>query len=141
MLQQHLFHPQVGKRNIDVRLNTKATQETLSAEKPDHVILALGAEPLVIPIPGGSTSQVAAVPLEWVVDAVEVFSGTSSSNSKRLAPSLDAGYVTLSDTYLGHTLFRHTDEELSVAAGYEVLKDTNNSSVDFYERETQSLHD
>ena len=98
-------------------------------------------EGAVIPIPGGSTSQVAAVPSGWVVDAVEVFSGTSSSNSKRLAPSLDAGYVTLSDTYLGHTLFRRTDEELSASAGYEVLKDTNNSSVDFYERESQSLHD
>jgi len=98
-------------------------------------------EGAVIPIPGGSASQVAAVPLEWVVDAVEVFSGTSSANAKRLAPSLDAGYVTLSDTYLGHTLFRNTDVELSATAGYEVLKDTNNSSVDFYERESQSLHE
>lgn len=98
-------------------------------------------EGAVIPIPGGSTTQVAAVPLDWVVDAVEVFSGTSSANAKRLAPSLDAGYVTLSDTYLGHTLFRRTDDELSAAMGYEVLKDTNNSSVDFYERETQSLHE
>ena len=43
---------QVQKRDIDVRLNTKATPEVLAAEKPDHVILALGAEPLVIPIPG-----------------------------------------------------------------------------------------
>jgi hypothetical protein len=98
------------------------------------------SEGAVIPIPGGSTSQVAAVPLDWVVDAVEVFSGTSSSNAKRLAPSLDAGYVTLSDTYLGHTLFRRTDEAQSAAAGYEILKDTNNSTVDFYEREVQSLH-
>ena len=95
----------------------------------------------VIPIPGGSTSQVAAVPLDWVVDAVEVFTGTSSSNAKRLAPSLDAGFVTLSDTYLGHTLFRRTDEALSASSGYEVLKDTNNSTEDFYERETQSLHE
>lgn len=98
-------------------------------------------EGAVIPIPGSSNAQVAAVPADWVVDAVEVFSGTSSANAKRLAPSLDAGYVTLSDIYLGHTLFRRTDEELSASAGYEVLKDTNNSSADFYERETQSLHD
>ena len=98
-------------------------------------------EGAVIPIPGGSVSQVAAVPMDWIVDAVEVFSGTSSANAKRLAPSLDAGYITLSDTYLGHTLFRHVDDELSASAGYEVLKDTNNSSVDFYERETQSLHE
>ena len=43
---------QVQKRDIDVRLNTKATPEVLATERPDHVILALGAEPLVIPIPG-----------------------------------------------------------------------------------------
>ena len=95
----------------------------------------------MIPIPGGSASQVAAVPAGWVVDAVEVFSGTSSANAKRLMPSLDAGYVTLSDTYLGHTLMRRTDEALSASAGYEVLKDTNNSSVDFHECEVQSLHE
>lgn len=94
----------------------------------------------VIPIPGNASAQVTAIPLDWVVDAVEVFTGTSSSNAKRLPPSLDAGYVTLSDTYLGHTLFRRTDETASAVAGYEVLSDSNNSSTDFYERETQSLH-
>lgn len=96
----------------------------------------------IIPIPGvTSGAQVTAVPMEWVVDAVEVFSGTSSSNAKRLAPSLDAGYVTLADTYLGHTLYRNVDEEQTAMRGYEVLSDTNNSSTDFYERETQSLHE
>ena len=96
----------------------------------------------VVPIPGGSgAAQVAAVPQEWVVDAVEVFSGTSSANAKRLRPSLDAGYVTLSDVYLGHTLHRYVNEEMTASAGYEVLVDTNNSSVDFYERQTQSLHE
>ena len=43
---------QVGKRDIDVRLSTAATWPLLRRENPDHVILALGAEPLVIPIPG-----------------------------------------------------------------------------------------
>lgn len=43
---------QVGKRDIDVRMNTKATKEMLAAENPDHVIIAIGADPLVIPIPG-----------------------------------------------------------------------------------------
>ena len=36
---------------------------------------------------------------------------------------------------------RRTDEELSALVGYEVLADTNNSSVDFYERDKQSLHE
>lgn len=95
----------------------------------------------IIPIPGGGTSQVIAVPQDWIVDAVEVFSGTSSSNAKRLQPSLDAGYVILSDTFLGHTLHRYVNEDASSSSGYEVLVDTNNSSVDFYERQTQSLHE
>lgn len=95
----------------------------------------------VVPIPGGSKAQVAAIPPEWVVDAVEVFTGTSSANAKRLAPSLDAGYITLSDSFLGHSLMRKVNEDLSASSGYEVLVDTNNSSVDFYESEKQSLHE
>ncbi|MBF0841335.1 DUF4876 domain-containing protein, partial [Staphylococcus lentus] len=43
--------------------------------------------------------------------------------------------------YDGRTLYRHTDEEASREAGYEILEDTNNSSSDFYEREKQSLHE
>ena len=150
------YHPAPGgniarDRYLEVVVKTGvANAYTFSINSPAVVLYRaqgmtmrewVQTEGAVIPIPGGSTSQVAAVPLEWIVDAVEVFSGTSSSNSKRLPPSLDAGYVTLSDTYLGHTLFRRTDEELSASAGYEVLKDTNNSSVDFYERESQSLHE
>lgn len=54
---------QVEKRNLTVKLGTKATPELLRAEAPDHVILAVGAEPLVIPIPG----------VERAVKAPEVF--------------------------------------------------------------------
>lgn len=95
----------------------------------------------ITPVPGNKNDYVVKVPFEWVIDAVEVFNGTSSSNTKRLVASLDAGYVILSDTYLGHTLMRKTDEEQSAASGYEVLTDTNNSLNDFYERQTQSLHE
>lgn len=91
--------------------------------------------------PGSSLDTVVKVPAEWVVDAVEVFNGSSSSNLKRLQPQLDAGYVTLSATYRGHTLHRHLDEAASAEAGYDIYVDTNNSSTDFYERDTQSLHD
>lgn len=95
----------------------------------------------VIQVPGSSYDRAVVVRPEWVLDAVEVFNGASASNAKRLPASLDAGYVTLSGTYLGHSLMRHTDKDLSALVGYEVLADTNNSSVDFYERETQSLHE
>ena len=95
----------------------------------------------IIPVPGSTVDNVVKVPYEWVVDAVEVFDGTSSTNSKRLAPSLDAGYVTQTDLYLGRSLMRNTDEQASENAGYEILQDTNNSINDFYETEKQSLHE
>ena len=94
----------------------------------------------LVQIPGSTSEYVTAVPASWVMDGVEVYDGRSSSNSKRLPPSIDAGYVYQSDTYQGHTLFRHTDEEATAKAGYEILQDTNNSTNDLYERKTQSLH-
>lgn len=94
----------------------------------------------VIQIPGSTNgSRVTCVPYEWVMDAVEVFDGRSSNNTKRLAPEIDGGYVYQSGTYLGHTLMRRTNEAKSQQLGYEVLVDTNNSANDFYERESQSL--
>ena len=54
---------QVEKRDIAVKLNTPATRELLSMETPDYVIIAVGADPLVIPIPG----------VEKTVKAPEVF--------------------------------------------------------------------
>lgn len=54
---------QVEKRDITVKLGTPATPELLSAQHPDHVILAVGADPLVIPLPG----------VERTVTAPEVF--------------------------------------------------------------------
>jgi len=95
-----------------------------------------------MPIPGATNgAMVVKIPNEWVIDAVEVFNGGSSSNYKRFPSDLDAGYVYLSATGKCHTLMRRTDEENTASQGYEVLIDTNDSSNDFYERETQSLHE
>lgn len=94
----------------------------------------------VIQIPGSTNDYVVAVPTEWIIDGVEVFDGRSTSNSKRLMPSVDAGFVYQTNIFKGHSLYRKTDKEASELAGYEVLQDTNNSKNDFYERETQSLH-
>ncbi len=41
---------QVGKSGIEVKLNTKATAETVAGY--DAVIVAIGAEPLILPVPG-----------------------------------------------------------------------------------------
>ncbi len=92
-------------------------------------------------VPGSKVDKVVKVPSDWVMDAVEVFDARSTTNQKRLLPSLDAGYVMQTDTYLGHTLMRQVDDEATSAAGYEVLVDTNNSLNDFYESEKQSLHE
>lgn len=102
----------------------------------------ISSEGGVIPVPGTTNgAKVLACPLDWVLDAVEVFNGQSASNVKRFQDTLDAGYVTLSTTYSGFTLMRNVDEELSRESGFEVLMDTNNSSADFHETKKQSLHE
>ncbi|MGM9752586.1 MAG: DUF4876 domain-containing protein [Candidatus Cryptobacteroides sp.] len=141
------YHPVPGdkidpQRYLDVVVKTGiANAYTFSINSPTALIFRLKADPELVQVPGSTVDRVAAIPYEDVIDAVEVFSGASSANAKRLIPSLDAGYVKLSNTFLGHSLIRLRDEELSASSGYEVLVDTNNSSNDFYESEIQSLHD
>ncbi len=89
--------------------------------------------------PNSNYDQIVRVPLDWVVDGVEVFYGGSSNNKKRFNPIVDAGYVTHSELYDGKTLHRYVDEQATATKGYEVLVDTNNSSTDFYERSNASL--
>lgn len=50
---------QVEKQdNIEVRLNTEATPELVAAESPDAVIVAIGAQNFIPPIPGSDGSRV-----------------------------------------------------------------------------------
>ena len=141
------YHPVPGdkidpQRYLDVVVKTGiANAYTFSINSPTALIFRLSSDPVLQQVPGSTADKVSAIPYADVIDAVEVFSGSSSANAKRLVPSLDAGYVELSNTFLGHTLMRRVNEELTASSGYEVLMDTNNSSNDFYERETQSLHD
>ena len=150
------YHPAPGNmisqdRYIDVVIKTgKANAYTVSLSSPAVVIFRAEGMTIqdyvqipdnVTPVPGSAVDNVVKIPYEWVLDAMEVFDGRSANNTKRLAASVDAGYVTLSDTYLGHTLMRRVDEEATAQAGYEILADTNNSLNDFYETEKQSLHE
>ena len=141
------YHPVPGDRidparYLDVVVKTGiANAYTFSINSPTALLFKLRGEPDVRQVPGSTVDKVTAIPYGDGIDAVEVFSGASSANAKRLTPELDAGFVTLENSFLRHTLMRRVDEALSGAAGYEVLMDTNNSSNDFYERETQSLHD
>jgi len=38
--------------NVEIRLNTEVTEELIRAEKPDAILVACGAEPIIPPIPG-----------------------------------------------------------------------------------------
>ena len=151
-----VYHPVPGSnitedRYLEVVVKTgQANAYTVSINSPAFIIFrpeegtdiyafVQEAEHLV-QVPGSSVDRVVTVPFDWVVDALEVFNGGSSDNRKRLPAAVDAGYVTLSETFKGRTLMRRTDEAASQANGFEVLQDTNNSTQDFYERETQSLH-
>lgn len=151
-----MFHPAPGDkistdRYLDVVIKTgKANAYTLSNSSPTLVLFKaegmtiqefVGVTDNMTPVPGSLSDYVVKVPFEWVIDAVEVFDARSANNTKRLVPSLDAGYVLQTDTYLGRSLMRKTDEAMTESAGYEVLTDTNNSLNDFYETSQQSLHE
>lgn len=99
----------------------------------------VATEGFIRQVPGG-TERVFLVPVDWVIDGMEAFDGSSSNNTKRLSSKVDAGSVYLSKTFKGHSLHRNIDTEASAEKGFEVLMDTNNSTNDFHERETQSLH-
>lgn len=53
---KELLVRQVAKRPVDVRLNTSVTPELIKEIAPDALILAIGAEPLMPPIPGIETA-------------------------------------------------------------------------------------
>lgn len=91
--------------------------------------------------PGSTKERLVKLPWEWIMDGVEVFFSGRSGNQKRIRSDVDAGSIFLSATGLGRSLVRHIDQEESEKLGYEVLVDTNNSTEDFYERETALLHE
>jgi hypothetical protein len=60
-------------------------------------------------------NKVVKVPIDWIIDAIEVFAASyKSSNTKRLPASVDAGYVELTNQ-LGHTLYRNVDKAATEA--------------------------
>lgn len=151
------YHPAPGdrirqERILDVVEKTgQANAYTFSINSPTAVIFRpeegvsireyVKREGSIVQIPGSGTDRVVCIPWEWILDGVEVFNGSATNNNKRMRSDVDAGYVMLSETFKGRSLMRKTDEELSAANGYEVLCDSNNSSEDFYERQSASLHE
>lgn len=149
-----VYHPAPGDRIrqdhiLDVVIKTgQANSNVVSLSSPTFLIFkARGttmeewvSRPDAIAVtPGNSADVIVKVPWDWVMDAVEVFNGSSSGNNKRLPPQQDAGYVAQMETYKGYALTRHIDEEASLQAGYTILQDSNNSSNDFYQTDIPLL--
>lgn len=150
------YHPAPGdkivrERILDVVIKVgRANAYAFSISSPTVVIFRpqgmtiqefVQMSDTVIPIPGSTSDNVVTLPWEWILDGVEVFNGSTTSNNKRLRSDVDAGFITLSDTFLGHSLVRKVDEEASSEKGFTVLQDTNNSSNDFVELEKATLHE
>lgn len=78
------------------------------------------------------------VPVENILDGIEVFSDAWDENAKRLTGSVDVGYVYMTARQ-GHSLERRIDVAETARQGQTVYQDTNNSTADFVQREHASL--
>ena len=150
------YHPTPGdkiseSRHMEVvRKTGQSNAFPLSINSPTLVLFRapegvdideyLNNDELAIVQKPGASARCMKIPWEWIIDGVEVFNGSVAANYKRLPDQTDAGFVTFSRSFLGHTLHRKLDQTATENAGYEIYQDTNNSSNDFYEREVQSLH-
>lgn len=76
---------------------------------------------------GGSSTQLAQkVPIEWIIDAIDIFrKGYDDSNNRRFTDDIDAGSITFTNTY-GYTLYRNVDQEATEAI-------TNNDGLIVYD--------
>lgn len=68
--QPNYHRRMMEKWGVEVRLNTEATAETVLAEKPDVVVIATGADPILPPIPGFAEAREAgfAATIDQVLD-------------------------------------------------------------------------
>lgn len=63
-----------NKYGVEIKLNSKVTEEVIINEKPDALVLATGAKPLVPPIPG----------IDKTVHAIDVLAGKVACGKKIL---------------------------------------------------------
>lgn len=56
----------------------------------------------------------AKVPVEWILDGVEIYTTTSDKNDKRLTSEIDNGYVMFTNK-LGYSVYRNVDQEATEA--------------------------
>ncbi|MDO5571157.1 MAG: DUF4876 domain-containing protein [Bacteroidales bacterium] len=95
---------------------------------------AFNADANNISLYNGSATQVRKkVPVDWIVDGVEVFKKGASNNSKRFTSSVDAGAVDLTAGY-GYTLYRNVDKDAT-----EALQENSGKIVYNYNLGTENL--
>ncbi len=70
------YENELKRLEVDVRTSVEASREIVKAQKPDKIIVAVGADPLRPPIEGINS--------ESVVDYVEVLKGEAKINNKKV---------------------------------------------------------
>jgi hypothetical protein len=81
-----------------------------------------------------SASQVRKkVPVDWVLDGLEVYNYGNANNNKRMTPKVDAGYVELFNQQ-GFTLYRNVDK-----AATEAIPENAGKIVTGYALGTQGI--
>ena len=96
----------------------------------------VAALPLTYPYGKTTGNQWLLLPTRWIIDGVEVLANKATGidvKTKRLYPSLDAGYTNIEakSGYTGEVVYRRTSDKRG-ADGHLILVDTNNSSNDFH---------
>ncbi len=91
---------------------------------PDHEI-----DPNGWVKPQGRTNQAYPIPIDCVVDAVEIVNNATKINQKRMPTSLDAGATYTGATYNCNSVSRKIRE--TTKDGRHIYMDTNNSTDDF----------
>jgi hypothetical protein len=91
-------------------------------------------DPAAFVTPVGSTVQAYKIPIEDILDAVELVNDETKVTLKRVPGVLDAGVSFVGGSYLGKSVARKVKEVLP--DGHIIYKDSNNSSEDFEVMET-----
>jgi len=79
--------------------------------------------------PEGSSTKAKEIPIDWVVDGVELVNNETRITWKRMPTSIDAGATFTGETYQGKSVSRRIKE--TTEDGRVIYWDTNNSSEDF----------
>ena len=116
---------------VKIRMNTNVTPELITAESPDVVVIATGATPLILPIPGINESG--------LINAVDLLDGKESCGKKVLV--VGGGMVGCETAaFLGEQEHEVTVIELRDKVGADVISEHRKFLMsDFDEYKIQSV--